>query len=303
MSKIVVVDRENYPASEEHITTFTFPHPRTSLPLNLLSTPQKVLEVNALSENPHSSFIKDSEIVSEGRFHVLTAVDPVLFLLGGIEEKGKSFGPLEQLKSNLKETISPHIVDHLNPSNVSNVTSQYNIGDDAEPELMYKYSEPATLNYLKAKYEAVLGVMNTHNDRNDTTVKSGSFASDFKLDGDVKENEISNGVEKEKEKVNPLEVAAALHVCEYLGGGMAKVFVEFLGLPLSILEKPKGNKRKSWESHDEEAEKLVNFGKSEGRAEKKKVKAAGESRKEELNKKAAKGMKSLDAFFMVKKKK
>ena len=58
---------ENYPASEEHITTFTFPHPRTSLPLNLLSTPQKVLEVNALSENPHSSFIKDSEIVSEGR--------------------------------------------------------------------------------------------------------------------------------------------------------------------------------------------------------------------------------------------
>ena len=81
------------------------------------------------------------------------------------------------------------------------------------------------------------------------------------------------------------------------------MFVEFLGLPLSILEKPKGNKRKSWESHDEEAEKLVNFGKSEGRAEKKKVKAAGESRKEELNKKAAKGMKSMDAFFMVKKKK
>ena len=83
-----------------------------------------------------------------------------------------------------------------------------------------------------------------------------------------------------------------------------KVFVEFLGLPLSILEKPKGNKRKSWESHDEEAEKLLNFGKSEGEgAEKKKVKAAGESRKEELNKKAAKGMKSMAAFFMVKKKK
>ena len=51
-----------------------------------------------------------------------------------------------------------------------------------------------------------------------------------------------------------------------------------------------------------EAEKLLNFGKSEGGEIEKKKPKPGENRKEELNKKAAKGMKSMSAFFMVKKK-
>ncbi|GMI16684.1 hypothetical protein TrLO_g10846 [Triparma laevis f. longispina] len=304
-SKIVIVNRDSYPSASGHISTVTYPHPRTSLPLNLLSTSTSLLEVNSLTETPHASFIKDSEIVSNGNFHVLTGVDPLMLLLGEIEVKGKSFGPLEQIKSNLKESISHHIVDKITDKNITNVTSQYNIGDDAEPELMYKYSQTSTLDYLKSKYSSVLSVLTSHNSRTDTTVKSGSFASDFKLDSDdIKENEPSNDTDKtDKKKVDPLQLAAALHVCEYLTSETSKAFLEHVSLPLFILNKPKNsNKRKSWEAHDEEAEKLLNFGKSEGGEIEKKKPKPGENRKEELNKKAAKGMKSMSAFFMVKKK-
>ena len=52
----------------------------------MLLTPSAALEINAISESPHCSFFVDSTVVEDGRFHVLTKVDPVLFLLEELEK-------------------------------------------------------------------------------------------------------------------------------------------------------------------------------------------------------------------------
>ena len=144
------------------------------------------------------------------------------------------------------------------------------------------------------------------NPTNDSSLKSASFNTSFNFDAENKDPVESASSTPQAEsaaaEVNPLSSTAALHVCEYLPTTTAKELLERLSLPFSILEPPKGNKRKSWEHHDGEQEKLLEYTRGgnggEDGTEKKKPKV--DTKREVDNKKAAKGMKSMMSFFTKK---
>ena len=111
-------------------------------------------------------------------------------------------------------------------------------------------------------------------------MKSASFNTGFNVDTENKDPgaapaPASDPAAGSEPEVDPISSAAALHVCEYLSTETAKALLEKLSLPISVLEPPKGNKRKSWEHHDGEQEKLLEYTRGgnggEDGAEKKKV--------------------------------
>ena len=186
--------------------------------------------------------------------------------------------PLAQIKS----TLNSPLASLLTEKKVSHISNTYNIGDDTEPELTFKFSKEKALEYLTKKHGRVLAVLQKQafksNPTNDASMKSASFNTGFNIDAENKDPgaalapDLAAGLEPE---VDPVSSAAALHVCEYLSTETAKALLEKLSLPVSVLEPPKGSKRKSWEHHDGEQEKLLEYTRGgnvgEDGAEKKKV--------------------------------
>lgn len=303
----------------------SLPHPNYQEPQDFLflsrtsTAPATILQVQSLRK-PFGSFFIGSRILSNGALHVATRVDPMYFVLAHLATDDHStpkWQPLDQLLENISEYVqqsvsSEHQYRHLCSTN-----------DQFGSIILYKFQEQRALAWLERKYKVALQVLEGQLVAEKQRIKQhsdggGAFTNTFNFISDNDETV----TDSEDTTCSTLERTTLQHeachvVCDYLTMEWSAKFVQHLKLPPTTInicsETSTATTKRKWEgvagssTHDDLVEltlgtNLVTVEQSKhNEIMKKKLKAQSSGLKQ-LAKVKTKGMKSMSAFFGVKKK-
>lgn len=297
----------------------TLKDPQTSENRHYLiqNSPLMIYELQANDGNKYSSFFVDSNIISNGTFHIATPIDPIFIVLPILCEVAVKWSPVDQLCMELPFQFEDGIsqLEHL-------CETSDMLGDDT---VLHKFSEERAISWLTEKHRLAFDVVQKMMVKQKQAYAGSTSSLNQPLILDAGDDYNNAGVDchisimtlnkAEEKKANE---AAFQIVGEYLNSTWRKKLSTALDISTDTLssnqQKKCGKRSATWDADhvdDDIADQLEQYTmgvvvspeSAEKEAAKKKLNAAKSVGLKKLSKVKTKGMKSLGSFFSAKKKK